>query len=244
MSFAAVYPLGLWLNYRQKIKNYYYRQLLISVLTGAGGNLLLWVLPVGFQLRLSGLVWLVAAIAVLLFYRRRDSINNLLVSIPALFGIIVASQAVLLLAGTTWNMVAPVFLGVALVGLYLSLAIYLLGKYDNNRYKMLKNSTKAISILLGLRLLFLVCNLYWGMAGLYGSPGLIDSLLFEMEGYYLFIGLFTGVLVPVLALWLINASIRRQAYDSAMKLIWPTLVFMILSELILRYYLLQYGLSV
>ncbi len=244
LPLASIYPLCLWFNYRHRIAGYYYKHLLIATLAAAICTVFIWVIPIGFQLRLSALVWLISLIAITLFFWNRDRINNWIASLPVLFGLIITEQVVTGIIQPDWITYFSVFAGAVCVGLLAVLISNL--KIDDNTVMTPTNRRilLTIIILIFLRLLVVYFNYRWGhLSSMLGDEGL-GILWYDLEGHILVFGIFSGMLIPVIAAGVVLVDISQKAFNAARKLVWPVLVFVIIAELILKYYLLKYGIAI
>jgi hypothetical protein len=75
----------------------------------------------------------------------------------------------------------------------------------------------------------------------YGMSYNLWSFMFHFDGFLLGIAFFIGNLFPIVLNVLIWRTIKLQATQSATGLLYVSVVSILFSDLILKYYLLEYG---
>ena len=88
-GFAAVYPLLLWLTPRKLIDGGFYRfnQGMVSIV-GALGVLFYFLSNADQAHLIKGLIWIVAQLFITAIYWNSKRINNFVISIPSIIGIL------------------------------------------------------------------------------------------------------------------------------------------------------------
>ena len=255
-NFACFYPLFFWVNDSKLINTGFYRFNLgfscLSVLTGLA---CLW-LPnlvelIGNQylLPIRGLtiLWSIALLAVTVSFWNRNQIRVGIIALPSILGVMVLFQVVgrSIIASPNWEFETLLsFLG----SLVLCAAIFagVLGHWYLNvidlPISLLDKATKLLWGLLGIRLLW---------SGFAASTLQIDhrgklismfQFLQTIDGLLLGVGLFFGVIFPLILTYMVYETIKVQSTQSATGILYVLVTSILMGELAYKYYLLEYGL--
>jgi hypothetical protein len=244
--FGALYPLFLWMTVLEKVGSGIHRfTLAMSSLLGGVGVIFLWRLELEESVRMLALIWLISLMTVTWFYWKRKSSQPWVVSIPPLLGVVVFGLVLNNLIGGS----AGVFTVSILGGLIVASSVFsmVLGHWYLNVAEMpISLLRRAVQILF----LFLLVRVVWdGIALLtveLETDGFVLSLfqfLQSFDGFFLFIGLFFGTLVPVVLCLLTLRTIAIHSTQSATGLLYVIVLSVLMGDLFYKYYLLQFGLS-
>ena len=242
LSFGAVYPLCLWCNKKSVIARFYHYQLLLAAVSGLTGISLLWYFKIGLQLRLSGLVWLAALSATTAFYWGRDRIHIMVISIPSLFGLVVFYQVTEIIIFPALSVFLIQISGSVLLGLTLLLTVNISKTPDNTEVmQAVWYILRTVLAVLVIRLVWIAYSVIWGPISQMPEVFSLQEFLITVQGYIPGFAVLFGILIPLLSIGLVFLQVQRNSYHLALNLLYPTLVSVLIAEILFKYYLFQYG---
>ena len=107
---------------------------------------------------------------------------------------------------------------------------------------LLKRATLILSFFLSIRILWDSIYFFYNyFIDSYGISYNLWSFLFQFEGFLLGIAFFIGNVFPILLNIFIIRTLKLQATQSATGLLYVSIVSILFSDLIFKYYLVQYG---
>jgi len=247
-GFAAVYPLLLWLTPRTLINGGFYRfnQGMVSIV-GTLGVLFIYFSNAGQAHWIEGLIWIVIQLFVTAIYWNSKRINNYVISIPSIIGILFLSIMNVALIPYNINIINHFIIIIGHFILAAGFFAMILGHWYLNviqlPIRLLRNSVILLWIFLGIRAI-------WNCYGLlifevedsYGIVQSLDSFLWTYEGFLLSVAIFFGVLVPFVLNGFIWRTILIQSTQSATGLLYVLVVAVIFGDLFYKNYIFQFGL--
>jgi hypothetical protein len=244
--FGVLYPLFLWVIASEKVTSGIHRfTLAMSSLLGGVGIIFLWRLELEQSVRMLAFIWLISLLTVTWFYWKRKSSQPWVVSIPSLLGAVAFGLVLNDLIGGSTGVFTVSILG----GLIVASSVFsmVLGHSYLNQVEM------PISLLrrsVQLLVLFLVVRMVWDAVSFLTveveTEGFVLSLfqfLQSFNGFFLFIGLFFGIFVPVVLCLLTLRTIAIHSTQSATGLLYVIVLSVVMGDLFYKFYLLQFGLS-
>ncbi|MFQ6673967.1 MAG: hypothetical protein ACE5GH_04175 [Fidelibacterota bacterium] len=243
--FAALYPVFLWIVASQPMGRGFHRLTLgISSVCAGTAFLFFWLLNANLHLRLSVAVWLLALVAVTWFYWNRQGIQEWVVTVPSLLGLVVYVRVVReLVAGPMALMILSILGGLIVCGAVFSMVL-------GHRYLNVANLPigllrRSVTWLLG----FLIIRALWDLShfvqGEIDFNGQVISLIEFIQsfnGFFLFIALFFGTVVPIVLCLLTLRTVSLHSTQSATGLLYIVVISVIMGDLFYKYYALQFGL--
>jgi len=247
-GFSAVYPLLLWLTPRTLIDGGFYRfnQGMVSIV-GTLGLVFFYLSDAGKAPWAVGAIWIVIQLFVTAIYWDSKRINNFVISIPSILGIIFLVIMSVALIPYNINIINHLIIIIGHTVLAAVFFAMILGHWYLNvvqlPIRLLRNSVILLWILLGIRAI-------WNCYGLlifevedsYGIVQSLGSFLWTYDGFLLSIAIFFGVLVPFVLNGFIWRTIIIQSTQSATGLLYVSVVAVIFGDLFYKNYTFQFGL--
>jgi len=242
--FGAIYPLLMWSVKMQHLNRGFHRfSLGLSSIVGGIGVAFVWLMRdvVAFNAGMGAVVWLVSLIAVTLFYWNQNQVQKWVVTIPSMLGIIAFSRVLTDVISGDFELLMISLLG----GLILSSALFamILGHWYLNvvslPISLLRSSVKLLLIFVTARTLWDMGFIVIGEVQFNGMPIPMIHFLQTFEGFFLFIALFFGTLLPLILGILTMKTIAIQSTQSATGLLYVIVISMIMADLFYKYYLVQ-----
>ena len=255
-SFGCCYPLFFWINNRKLIETGFYRfNLGFSCFVegiGVGGTWLSdlsdWVDSSSLLLaRWLAVAWVLSLLIVTAFFWTRQWIKGWLVSLPSIIGVFTLCQigGRTFLTTSNWEIdTALSFLGSAV--LCASIFAGVLGHWylnaTNLPINLLAHATRILWGLLGARLLWNSYAAFTLQIGHRGDQVSIFRFLQKIEGLLLGVGLFFGVIFPLILTYMVYETVKVKSTQSATGILYVVVTSVLMGELAYKYYLLEYGL--
>ena len=247
LGYAMVYPLLLFITPSNKIDKGFYRfNLGKCCIVGAIGVIGYHSLSTNLFSEIYLIIWFVMLMSVTAIYWNSKQANNFIISIISFIGFIslrfilpnlipsLNSDSALLISLLNSAITATVFFSMILGHWYLNvidLPIFLL-----------KRATLTLSFFLSIRILW--DSIYFFNNNFINSYGIsynLWSFLFQFEGFLLGIAFFIGNIFPIILNIFVIRTLKLQATQSATGLLYVSIVSILFSDLIFKYYLVQYG---
>ena len=255
-SFGCCYPLFFWINNRKLIETGFYRFNLgfscFAVGIGVGG---IWLSDLSDSVDSSSLLlarwlavaWFLSLLIVTAFFWTRQWIKGWLVALPSIIGVVTLCQIGGRNFQTTSNWeieTALSFLGSAV--LCASIFAGVLGHWylnaTNLPISLLAHATRILWGLLGARLLWNSYAAFTLQIGYRGDQVSIFRFLQTIEGLLLGVGLFFGVVFPLILTYMVYETVKVKSTQSATGILYVVVTSVLMGELAYKYYLLEYGL--
>ena len=251
ISFAALYPLGLWLHAGVPITRSFHRfTLALSLVMYLIGIVMLMALGAWGAVRL-GLVCAGGILAVLCAYWHRDRVREWVVTLPCIFGIglFVRLQSSVLDARFPELADAPaLWLFSVFAGLIPVLTVYTtaLGHwYLETRGRVpvlyLRNGVRLLWGVLGFRLLWDLIGYFRIETYVGGEPASLLRYMASLEGWMLTVGPLVGTLAPFVMMAFVNETLRIRSTTSATGMLYASMLCVLMGDLAYRFYLLSGG---
>jgi hypothetical protein len=247
LMFGFTYPLFLWLNAKQPIKNNFHRFHLGCPVVIAGVAIVgLWLMPVVDQnLKIQGGLWLALGLLITGFFWNKEKVNPWAITVLSAWGIVffialygqlltrdVAQIALCLLSGF---IVSAIFYAMNLGHFYLNV--------HGLKINHLKDATLAFGGLLALRLVWDVYALAVGTVMYGGEKQSLFSFMNSTEGFMLWVALFFGTIFPLGALYFAFGTLRLKNTQATTGILYVLLSAVLLGDLAYKYYLLKFGIA-
>lgn len=242
---ASVYPLCFWISADDPLKSGFHRFHLGMPLFLAGVVLFgsFW-LPLSDMTHFLLGLWSGVLALVTFFSWKKDFPRPSLATQPALLGIIgyaflitdlIAPSPVLILSGI-------------LSGLILSASLYAMNLghwYLNVHGLSLTHLRRAVYVFWALVIVRFLWNLLSLLKGTVVFSGMripLFQFAWTLEGFFLILGFFFGVLLPLGCLFFVKETVRLKNTQSATGILYVILAAVLLGDLAYKYYWLKYHL--
>lgn len=244
VGFAAIYPLSFLLSMQDPLKNKFHRfhLALPNIVAGISA---VYVLTSNFNLlsQVSIGLWFVVMTGVFRYYWHKEFPNALVVCVPCIVGIntMIILQDELLGGG-----IFTCYIGV-LSGAIFCASLYAmnLGHWYLNVHglpiKHLKNAVYVLWLLLVLRGVWDGYLIATQSVAYQGEMILLRLFLFKLEGFFLFIGITFGTLLPAASLFFVNEILKIRNTQAATGILYVILCSVVIGDLTYKYYLIKYG---
>ena len=83
--------------------------------------------------------------------------------------------------------------------------------------------------------------IHWGPISQMPEVFSLQEFLITVQGYIPGFAVLFGILIPLLSIGLVFLQVQRNSYHLALNLLYPTLVSVLIAEILFKYYLFQYG---
>ncbi len=247
LGYAVIFPLLLWITPLKAIDRGFYRfNLGLCCIIGALGIISYHFIAKSLSSEIYLLIWLSLMMFITAMNWNSKTINNYIISAISVIGCIIIAIIIpsivpsvnpigaLIITLLNSTITATVFFSMILGHWYLNIVALPI--------RLLKRSIIIFSFFLSIRILwdsiYFVMNNYIDN---YGMSYNLWSFMFQFDGFLLGIAFFIGNLFPVALNVLIWRTIKLQATQSATGLLYVSVVSILFSDLILKYYLLEYG---
>jgi len=242
---AAVYPLCFWISIDDPLKSGFHRFHLGMPLFLAGIVFFssFW-MPLSQTTQFLLGIWTGTSALIAFVFWKRDFPRPAFVTLPALLGMIAY-------AFLTADLVVPdprlIAAGI-LAGLILSVSLYAmnLGHWYLNVHGLslshLRRSVCVFWSLILIRFLLDIVFLLKGKVLYLGSLISCYRFVWSIEGIFLILAFFFGVLLPLGCLYFVRETIRLKNTQSATGILYVILAAVLLGDLAYKYYWLNYQL--
>jgi len=254
-NFGCFYPLFFWFSNHKLIDTGFYRFNLgfscFSTGIGVGclwlPNLVVLIDKDLLLVRWLAVSWLFALLLVTAIFWTRSQIRGLIVALPSILGMVILFQVVgrVFLASPNWGIGTLLsFVG----SLVLCAAIFagVLGHWYLNVVDLpivlLDKATKILWGLLAVRLLWNGFVTLTVRINHRGNEISIFDFLQTIDGLLLSVGLFFGVIFPLVLTYMVNETIKVKSTQSATGILYVVVTSILMGDLAYKYYLLEYGL--
>ena len=244
LGFGVTYPLCFWISCRDPIKNHFLRfhlgcPVFLSGLAIVGS----YFLPVDGHLKLLALTWLILALILTAYFWNKETVHLGLITLLCLWGTKLYTSFYIALVSTDLREIGSSILS----GLILSSIFYAmnLGHFYLNVHGLkihhLKNSVMVFGALLLLRLLWNIYGIVNFQTMLGGEMISVGHFLMTMEGIFLTVALFFGVLFPLGSLYFALGTLKLRNTQATTGILYVILSAVLLGDLTYKYYLLKYS---
>jgi len=247
LGFSVFYPFFLWFTPRKKIDSGFYNFNLGLIGTLGGMALVLsWATGMN-QMHTYGIAgWLGLHLLVTYLYWNNEKISNLIISFVSFIGslvFIIYAQAMF----PDSNLLQVIFTGYIsqsiLAGVLFSM---ILGHWYLNVIQLpivlLRKASNALAFLLVIRLVWNVAQLQsLTIIDQYGQMLSAFQYMITLEGFFLGVALFFGLIVPLVLHYFIWRTLKLQATQSATGLLYISVLVIMVGDLCYKYVLFQDG---
>lgn len=251
IGLAMFYPLFFLLIDKKVQNSNHARQFLqlnyvLHLLAGSIAVLLFWITGVNYPLQLSGSVYLVVIIIVVLFYWKASLPKWNLFNASIVFGIIVFYRSFNEIVEITplWP---GIFTGILSAGTISSVMLIMV----SSSYKLISENILSDFIKSLFRLLFLLVGIRiaWDLVVLFSisvetlNGELMSSLRFfwQVDPIKLILLFFFGLIVPILLKYILSTQINVPEKKYRILVAVILLMSIFFGEFLYKYFLLQYG---
>lgn len=218
--------------------------LAMSSVMGGIGVFLYWLMDMDFHIRLSSFVWLVTLVMVTLFYWDRVKVQKWVISIPPMLGIIVYFQMLSELISADLSLWFVSFVG----GWIVAGAVFLvvLGHWCLNVVNLpvsyLRKTVSWLVVFLVGRFLWDSFFLLTGNVTINGEMVSLIEFIQSFNGFFLFIALLFGTLLPLVFLLYVVKMISIRSFQVINGLLYVVVICVIIGDLFYKLYFFQFGL--
>tara|TARA_B100000029_G_scaffold410677_1_gene412697 strand:- start:18271 stop:19044 length:774 start_codon:yes stop_codon:yes gene_type:complete len=245
--FGTTCPLYLWLidGHKEKIK--LHRFILgLSLASSVVTTLFYYSLNISNSSKIVIYIWVFLLSVVTLYYWRKSSYSNVLISIPSIAGM-------LLIYSLISEIISPSILSflIILVGAFIlsgSMFAMILGHWYLNvvniPISLLRNTTKVLMFFIIFRLVWniiLILNESIVYNGYFLS---ILEFIGTIDGVFLCIAILFGTILPLFLSYLTLRTIYIHSTQSATGLLYVMVISVIMGDLFFKYYIIRYGLVI
>ena len=251
IGFTMFYPIFFYRIDRSVDKNKGTRHFLqlnyvIHVLTGSMAVLLFWIYGINYPLQLSGVVYLIVIIAVVLYYWKSSIPRWNLFGASLVFGLLVFYRSFNEIVEITplWP---GIFTGILSAGAVSIVTLLIVSLFHtsirkNEKKELIISLVKYLSVVIGIRLT-------WDLVVLFNisvetrNGELMSALMcfLQVDSLKLILLILFGLTVPAL----LYILFRKYLFDNLQKYkLWIFLILFIsiwITEFLYKYFLLQYG---
>lgn len=220
---------------------------LMHLIAGGISVALFWIYRVSFSLQLSGLVYLLAIVVVVLYYRSSSIPRWNLFSASIVFGFIVFVRAIREIVQLTplWP---GVLMGLLSTGI-ITITVFLFVLTMRNRNTQNIHLTIIYTLLNSLIILVSV-RLIWDMIILFSvkigdQNGILMSVyhfFIQNDIMYFLLIMICGLIAPLIIVFIWKKLAKKLESKKIMILSFVLMIVVLLGELLYKYFLLQYGL--
>ena len=247
LGYSMVYPLLLFITPSNQIDKGFYRfNLGKCCITGAIGIIGYHSISTNLFSEIYLLIWFIMLMSLTAIYWNSKQTNNFIISIMSFIGFLslrfiiptiipnINPDSVFLISLLNSSITASVFFAMILGHWYLNVV--------DLPINLLKRATLILSFFLSIRILWDCIYFFYNyFIDSYGISYNLWSFLFQFEGFLLGIAFFIGNVFPILLNIFIIRTLKLQATQSATGLLYVSIVSILFSDLIFKYYLVQYG---
>ena len=247
LGYSSIYPILFWITPLRKIEISFYRfNLGKCCIVGSLGALAHHFISPNIFTETVVWAWLLSLIAATAFYWNKDKVNNTIISLISIFGIIAILNILSYFINENLLYTASFSVGIGSLitaGVFFSM---ILGHWYLNvialPISLLRNSIIILSIALVLRTIWDIFYLSSNeFIDAYGIAKNTWSFLFDFDGLLLLVALFMGNIFPIVINYFVWKTLQLQATQSATGLIYVSIISVLFGDIIFKYYLLQYG---
>ncbi len=247
LGYSMVYPLLLFIAPSNQIDKGFYRfNLGKCCIIGAIGIIGYHSLSTNLYTEIYLLIWFLMLMSITAIYWNSKQANNFIISIISFIGLLslrfimpiiipnINPDSVFLISILNSLITSSVFFAMILGHWYLNVV--------DLPINLLKRATLILSFFLSIRILWDSIYFFYNyFIDSYGISYNLWSFLFQFEGFLLGIAFFIGNVFPILLNIFIIRTLKLQATQSATGLLYVSIVSILFSDLIFKYYLVQYG---
>ena len=250
LSFGGLYPLWLWVNWRDAIDQGFFR---FSVGLGAVvlglGVLLVTIVPEAAMSRpWVAMVWLGVALSSAAYVWQQRPGAQVVIAVSPVVGLFVLfdylSGVPTGSAGIVPSVATTAVGGVALGG---SMYTMVLGHHYLNAEKMptrfLGKAIFVYAVVLAVRLGWDISVLASGSVNMIGMERSAMDFALSIDGMFIWIALFFGTILPLVICYLAGEALRAKSTQAATGLLYVAVSAAIIGEASYRFDLLAYGLA-
>ncbi|MEE8340638.1 MAG: hypothetical protein V3R52_00925 [Candidatus Neomarinimicrobiota bacterium] len=251
IGFAMIYPLFFIKIYKSNQNNHgtrRYLQLnyLLHVIAGSISVILFWIYRINYPLQLSGIVYLIVIITVVLYYWRSPIPDLNLFSASVVFGIMVFQRSIREIVQLTplWPGVLVGFLSTGIIAVATVLFVTALWK------KFVKNSNASIvPSMLNIIIILISLRALWDLVVLFNvkiddQNGILMSVyqfLLQNDIIYFNLIIFFGLIIPLIISIIWKKGVDVLSKNQILLLSSGLLIIVWSGEFFFKYFLLQYG---
>ena len=244
--FAALYPLSFWIGVRSPLKNNFHRFHigLPNVLAGIVSFFLIRS-DYSINIKLLSFFWAGGFCLLTSYYWKKETVNIVLTSVISLLGSCLFIYLHTVLISFNILLIISWFLG----GIIFVMAFYAmnLGHWYLNvsglSMKYLKSANTFLWVCVGVRLILDIYVLMNTSLIIYGDNMRLLSFITHIDGFFINIALFFGIIFPIIGLWYTNETIKLKNTQSTTGILYVILCGIILADITFKYYALSYGIA-
>lgn len=250
LVFATIYPLLCWTHYRVPVMVSFQRFNFCLALFGVSVALPCFVVLEGLSVSAGlTLAWLIVLLLVAGYYWNREIIQEWIVSIPSLFGVLLLTRLSpeLVPDGTS---AGPLFWCMLVIaGLIPSSALYatafghwFLETKGRVPVHYLTNSVRLLWAALGIRAAWDLVAFFSVEGRIFGEPVPLWQYLMHVDGVLLGAAIFAGTLLPLILIVMVHKTLQIRSTTSATGLLYSMVIAILMGDILYRFYAIEHGL--
>ncbi|MFT7538854.1 MAG: hypothetical protein ACI9F2_001005 [Lysobacterales bacterium] len=246
LLFASVYPLTFWLSADKPLKNNFHH-FHIGLPNIVSGIICAYLFTANFPMHLLiiTLLWFIAFSFLTAISWKKDTVNIISTTLVSILGLFVFTLFhCYLLNSSVLHILSWILSSVIFV---LSLYAMNLGHWYLNIHGLpmfhLKRANTAFWF-------FILLHLVWDLIGIFVFTVNIDgevitllSFLGQLDGFYLMLGFFFGIIFPAVALYFSHETIKLKNTQSTTGILYVILSGILIGDITFKYYAIRYALA-
>ncbi len=251
IGFAMFYPFFFTTIDRsaqndKEVRRFLQRNYLLHLAAGCISVLLFWIYGVDYPLQLSGIVYLIVIIVVVLYYWKSPIPQWNLFSASIAFGVIVFIRSIREIIQITplWSgvLIGLLSTGIITISTFLFVATLWEKRKRNTSISMVPPFLNTMIILIEIRIVWNMIVLFNVKVG--DQNGILMSVyqfFIQNDILYFFLTLFFGLIIPLVVIFIWKKQAKESSSKKFVWLSFSLLIFIWIGEFIFKYFLLQYG---
>lgn len=244
LVFGVTYPLCFWISFKDPIKHHFLRFHLGCPVFLAGLAIVgSYFLPVDQHLKLLAWGWLICALFCTAYFWNKERVHLGIITLLCLAGIkLYISFYSLLVSPNPKQIFSSLLAGFILAAAFyaMNLGHFYLNVHGLKLYHLI-NSVRVFGILLLLRLLWDICTILSSQVIYIGESIPLIHFMSTVEGLFLFVAFFFGVLFPLGSLYFAFGTLKLKNTQATTGILYVILSGILLGDLAYKYYLLKWG---
>ena len=243
LSFAAIYPLCFWMNFRDPLKDNFHRfHLGLPTIVASVATIFIFLNDFPSNIKFTLSVWTVILTLRTYYYWHKESPDARIITIPCLIGLygLIQLESYLITPKIALH-VASILSGAIFCA---SLYAMNLGHWYLNVHglpiKHLKNSIYVLGLFLLVRLLFDFYSLFAAQVIHLGEKIQILKFLFTLDGFLLSLGIVFGTLLPLAALFFVHETVKLKNTQSTTGILYVILCSVLIGDMTYKYYFIKF----
>lgn len=244
--FAAVYPLCFWISAKDPLKEFFHR-FHIGLPNVIAGILTVFILLSNYpyEIKLGFGLWFVVFSAITAFFWSKETLRLTPVTVISLMGFILFIKMHFFLLNNS-----PIHIYSWLIGSVIfcsSLYAMNLGHWYLNvhglQIKHLRKANYVFWIAIFVRFISSLLIILTQTTVIAGETLPLYQFIWSMEGCFLLIGIFFGILFPLFGLYFSHETIKLKNTQSTTGILYVILCGILIGDITFKYYAIHYGIA-